>query len=196
MAHVTPAVWGPAEAALGRPAERTWTYEIGAAEMDMVVSSTRGQTRLHDVTVFIFGAGGALALIKKHNYPPGAWRAPGGGINPGEEFVAGARREAREETGLDVRLTRYLLRVHVTFTCSGRSQPWTTHVVLAEAGAGAELAVCDPKEIAGAKWGSLDELCGPIAEVLLGSGRGLFRYRVALHREVADLLKNKNGAGV
>ncbi|HYF94923.1 MAG TPA: NUDIX domain-containing protein [Symbiobacteriaceae bacterium] len=185
---MTEAVWGPAEASLGRPGERNWSYEIGEAEMDMVVSSTRGQTRLHDVTIFIFNAGGEAALIKKHSYPPGAWRAPGGGINPGEPFAFGARREAREETGLDVRLTRYLLRIHVTFTCGERRQPWTTHVVAAQAAGSAELAVGDPKEIAGARWGTLDELCGPIADVMLASGSGLFRYRVALHREVARLL--------
>ncbi|MDF2627949.1 MAG: hypothetical protein K0R39_1780 [Symbiobacteriaceae bacterium] len=187
MAHVTEAVWTPAEAALGRPEERSWTYEIGEAEMDMVVSSTRSQTRLHDVTLFVTNSAGELALIKKHNYPEGAWRAPGGGVNPGEPFEAGARREALEETGLNVRLTRYLLRVYVTFTCGARSQPWTTHVVLATAHDQA-LATGDPKEIAGVRWGTLDELCGPMAEVMLSSGRGLFVYRVALHREVARLL--------
>lgn len=187
MAHVNERVWAPAEAALGRPEERHWTFEIGEAEMDMVTASTRGQTRLHDVTVFIFSDRGELALIKKHNYPPGAWRAPGGGINPGEPFGDGARREAREETGLDVRLTRYVLRVHVTFTNGGRRQPWTTHVVTA-AVAGGELAVGDPKEIAGVRWGTLEELCGPIGDVLLASGRGLFRYRTALHAEVMRLL--------
>ncbi|HWI62541.1 MAG TPA: NUDIX hydrolase [Symbiobacteriaceae bacterium] len=188
MAHVTNAVWAPAEAALGRPVELTWTYEIRPAEMDMVVSSTRGQTRLHDVTLFIQRADGAIALIKKHGYPEGAWRAPGGGINPGEPFEAGAQREAREETGLAVALTRYLLRIYVTFTCGERRQPWTTHVVLAEP-EGEDLSVGDPKEIAGVRWGTLAELCGSIADVMLNSGSGLFRYRVALHREVARMLQ-------
>jgi len=98
LAHVTPAVWAPAEALLGRPAEAAWTYPISAPEMAMVVSSTRGQSRLHDVTLFIFGTGPDLALIRKPGYPEGAWRAPGGGINPGEPFVDGAAREALEET--------------------------------------------------------------------------------------------------
>lgn len=187
MAHVTKAVWAPAEADLGKAAEYTWTYEILPAEMQMVVSSTRGQTRLHDVTLFIFGPSGELALIRKHGYPAGAWRAPGGGVNPGEAFSDGAAREALEETGLTVRLTRYLARIHVTFTCGETRQPWTTHVVTAVTDQ-EQMATGDPKEIDGVKWGSLEELCGPIAEVLLGTGRGLFRYRVALHREVARLL--------
>jgi 8-oxo-dGTP pyrophosphatase MutT (NUDIX family) len=162
--------------------------------MAMVVSSTRGQTRLHDVTVFLFNQAGQLALIKKHSYPPGAWRAPGGGIHPGETFCDGARREALEETGLHVRLTRYLLRVHVTFTCGGQVQPWVTHVVtgeLEDEAEGQTLATGDPREIAGVSWGTLEDLCGPIADVMLGTGTGLFRYRVALHREVARLLRDR-----
>lgn len=188
LAHVTEALWAPVEALFGKPEVRHWRYPILDREMQMVVSSTRGQTRLHDVTILAFNRQGELALIRKHGYPPGAWRAPGGGINPGEAFVEGAAREALEETGLRVTVTRYLLRVFVTFTCNGVEQPWTTHVVVAESD-DPEPAVGDPKEIAGVRWGTLDELCGPIAAVMLATGTGLFAYRVALHREIRDLLK-------
>ncbi|OTA41830.1 MAG: hypothetical protein A6D92_03520 [Symbiobacterium thermophilum] len=186
MAHMTGEVLARAEAELGRPVVLTWRYPILPDEMAMVVASTRGQQRLHDVTLFIFDPAGRLALIRKHHYPPGIWRAPGGGVKPGEEFAAGAAREGWEETGLAVRVTRYLLRVHVTFTCGGQEQPWTTHVVLAE-GEG-DPATRDPREIGGVKWGSMEELCGPIADAMLATGRGLFAYRVALHRQVAQLL--------
>lgn len=186
MAHVTGEVLARAEAELGRPVVHTWRYPIGPAEMEMVVSSTRGQRRLHDVTLFIFNPAGRLALIRKHNYPPGIWRAPGGGVAPGEELAVGAAREAWEETGLSVRITRYLLRVHVTFTCGERVQPWATHVLLAEAEG--EPSIRDPKEISAVAWGSLEELCGPIADAMLATPRGLFTYRAALHRAVAKLL--------
>lgn len=187
MAHVNEAVYAPAEDALGKPVILTVRYPISADEMAMVVSSTRGQTRLHDVTLFIFNEEGQLALIRKHGYPPGAWRAPGGGVDPGEPFLDGAAREAFEETGLRVVPDRYLLRVYVTFTCEGTEQPWTTHVVTAKTSDGAP-AIHDPKEIAGVKFGSLTELTGPIAKVLRGTGRGLFAYRADLHDEVAKLL--------
>jgi 8-oxo-dGTP pyrophosphatase MutT (NUDIX family) len=187
MAHVTAEVLARAEALLGSPAERVWRYPIRPQEMQMVVSSTRGQTRLHDVTLFIFNPAGQIALIRKHGYPPGAWRAPGGGVAPGEPFIDGAAREALEETGLSVTLTRYLLRVKVLFTCGELEQPWTTHVVIAQAGEG-EPVTRDPKEIESVAWGSVADLCGPIARAMLTAGSGLFTYRVAIHREVARLL--------
>lgn len=187
MAHVNTALLARAEALLGRPDERLWRYPIRPKEMQMVASSTRGQTRLHDVTLFIFNPAGQIALIRKHGYPPGAWRAPGGGVAPGEAFAEGAVREALEETGLPVTLTRYLLRVKVNFTCGDQEQPWTTHVVTAVAG-NAQPATLDPKEIESVAWGSLVDLCGPVAAAMLSAGSGLFTYRVALHREVARLL--------
>jgi len=41
-----------------------------------------------------------VALIRKPHFADGIWRPPGGGIKPGEDFVAGAVREALEETGI------------------------------------------------------------------------------------------------
>jgi 8-oxo-dGTP pyrophosphatase MutT (NUDIX family) len=187
MAHVTPELLAPFEAVYGRPRVLHWRYPISPPEMRMVVSSTRGQTRLHDVTLFIFNRKGEIALIRKPGYPDGAWRAPGGGVDPGETFEEGAVREALEETGLHVRLTRYLLRFHVDFTCEGQVQPWTTHVLTAET-ADEAVATNDPGEIDGGKFGTVAELCGPIAAVLRGTGRGLFAYRSDLHDEVARLL--------
>lgn len=187
MAHMKGEALTRAEARLGRPEERVWRYPIHPQEMQMVASSTRGQTRVHDVTIFIFNPAGQVALIRKHGYPPGAWRAPGGGIAPGEELIDGAVREALEETGLHVVVNRYLLRVQVTFTCGDQEQPWTTHVVTALADDPAP-ATQDPREIETVAWGSMTDLCGPVAEAMLVSGSGLFTYRVALHREVARLL--------
>jgi 8-oxo-dGTP pyrophosphatase MutT (NUDIX family) len=108
------------------------------------------------------------------------WRPPGGGIKPNEDFVAGAVREALEETGLHVELTRYLVASDVTFTNAGRELPWRTHVFLAETH-DSELAPSDPDEIEEARWGTLDELAGPLRERLLATGRAFWRYRVALH---------------
>lgn len=184
---VTREVLARAEAQFGHPEVRTWQYPISPREMDMVISSTKGQTRLHDVTFLTFNPAGQVLLIRKHNFPPGVWRVPGGGIKPGEELAEGAAREALEETGLPIQVERYLLRVHVTFTCGDRVQPWTTHVVTASA-PNEEPVTRDPREIESVRWGSMEDLCGPITQAMLASGRSLFVYRVALHREIGRLL--------
>jgi len=55
----------------------------------------------------IFAREGELyVVIIRRGRPPrqGAWTIPGGRIEPGETSAEAARREAREETGLDVRV--------------------------------------------------------------------------------------------
>ena len=53
--------------------------------------------------------GGAkkIVLIERKN-PPAGWAIPGGFVDYGESLEDAARREAKEETGLDVTLLRQL----------------------------------------------------------------------------------------
>lgn len=50
---------------------------------------------------------GGIVLIERKN-PPHGWAIPGGFVDYGETVEAAAVREAKEETGLDVRLTGLL----------------------------------------------------------------------------------------
>jgi ADP-ribose pyrophosphatase YjhB (NUDIX family) len=159
------------------PTELRWEGEITDPEWAM---ATHNPSRTHDVTLLILDPSQRLALIRKPPFAPGVWRPPGGGIKPGEDFVAGAVREALEETGLHVELRRYLVASLARFRNGGRELAWQTHVLRAET-ADEELAPDDPGEIAGARWGTLDELAGPLRERLLATGRAFWRYRVALH---------------
>ena len=47
---------------------------------------------------------GAIVLVRRKHPPPG-WALPGGFVEAGESAAAAARREFREETGLDVELS-------------------------------------------------------------------------------------------
>jgi 8-oxo-dGTP pyrophosphatase MutT (NUDIX family) len=97
-------------------------------------------------------------------------------------------REALEETGLRVELRRYLVEAHARFRNGGRELPWITHVLLAET-EDTDLAPNDPVEIAEARWGTLEELAGPLRSILLGTGRAFWRYRVALHDAALQALR-------
>jgi 8-oxo-dGTP pyrophosphatase MutT (NUDIX family) len=160
--------------------------EISAAERDLVAMSTR-KGRYHDVTFFVF-SGERLALIRKPHYAPGLWRPPGGGLREGEDFVAGVAREAVEELGVEIELRRYLVETRARFTHGDDTIPWQTHVVEATTAADI-LAPVDVREISAARWGTIAELGGPIRERLLATGRGLWRYRVALHDTAASALE-------
>jgi len=46
---------------------------------------------------------GGIVLVRR-KYPPPGWALPGGFVEAGESAATAARREFREETGLDVEL--------------------------------------------------------------------------------------------
>jgi 8-oxo-dGTP pyrophosphatase MutT (NUDIX family) len=181
--HVDEAVLASVRERFGEPALLEWDGEVSDPELAMIVYSP---TRRHDVTLFVFN-GERLALIRKPHFPEGIWRTPGGGIKPGEEFVAGVVREAREELGVEVELDRYLVRARAVFRFADVAVPWQTHVFSAST-TDEHLAPLDTHEIAEARWGTAAELRGPIRENLLATGRALWRYRVALHDAAAAAL--------
>ncbi len=171
--------------------------EISPAEFEMLRGSQK-HGRNHDITLFIFEDRGyqQFAAIAKHMFPPGAYRAPSGAADPGEDLEAGAKREALEETGLHIELDRFILRVDAIFSCGTEKEPWKSLVFTAFATDGV-LAQRDTNEIREVRWLSLEELQGPVRRVLLDTGMGLFRYRVALHdaavEEIERLRRSRRG---
>jgi 8-oxo-dGTP pyrophosphatase MutT (NUDIX family) len=100
----------------GRPERVSFRIPVLAKEFAYIRSSQK-HGRCHDTTVYI-RKGDAFVVIAKPFYPPGQYRAPSGGLKPGESIGAGIAREMREETGCDVVLSRFLLVSHVTFALS------------------------------------------------------------------------------
>lgn len=168
----------------GTPVELEWTGDVSEREHAL---ATYDPKRTHDVTLLILDSQSRLALIRKPHFAEGVWRPPGGGIKVGEDFVTGAEREAFEETGLSVRLERYLVASRAHFLYEPHDVPWRTHVFSARTD-DAELAPQDTAEIAGARWGTLEELAGPLRERLLATGHAFWRYRVALHDAALESL--------
>jgi 8-oxo-dGTP pyrophosphatase MutT (NUDIX family) len=167
----------------GLPEHITLEYQMRPDEFDRLRHSQKSG-RNHDVTFFILIAGKVVA-ISKPDYPPGVYRAPSGGIAPGEDFELGALREAREETGLDVQLDKYLLRASVRFSCGSAEVNWTTHVFTARPRdtidqSDLKLEPIDRVEIKEARLVTIEELCGPIRQALISSGSTGLRYRAEL----------------
>ena len=90
----------------GKPQVLYLEHEIGDKELAFVRSSQK-HGRAHDLTFFIFN-NDHLALIRKPMFRRPIYRAPSGGLNPGESFEEGAKREALEETGLNVEIVDVL----------------------------------------------------------------------------------------
>ncbi len=179
-----------AERRFGKPHILHWEHEIGEDELAFV-KATQKHGRAHDVTLFIF-RNDHLALIRKPMFQRPIYRAPSGGLNRGESFEEGAKREAREETGLEIELETYLLRIHIRFKSEDDYLDWTSHVFKARA-AGGHLETRDKSEIAETIYGTIEELQGPIRQALLKSGRGLLAYRVALTDATVEILQGTGG---
>jgi len=189
--HVDEVVLRPVRERFGTPAVLPWEGEISDVEWRI---ATYNPSRTHDVTLFILDPDERLALIRKPHFSEGVWRPPGGGVKPDEEFVAGSVREALEETGLRVELERYLVASEAVFRNGGRELPWRTHVFLARTD-DTTLAPNDPGEIEAARWGTLEELGGPLRTTLLATGRAFWRYRVALHDAALQQLEHLRNRG-
>ena len=92
-------------------------------------------------------------------------------------MVDGVRREVYEETGLDVDVERYALRLGALFTSEGRERPWTSHVFVARHRSG-ELDPVDRHEIESAAWCTLARFRDEVAPVLRAAGWGRYAYRL------------------
>jgi 8-oxo-dGTP pyrophosphatase MutT (NUDIX family) len=183
------------ESKYGHPRELVMSFPMNPSEFEMLRES-RKDGRDSDATFFIF-KDGKVIVIAKPWYPEGLYRAPSGGIKPGEDVELSAKREAYEETGVQIRLEKYLLRICVTFTCGESSEGWNSHVFTAEYLSG-DLHPIDTREIAKVNLLSLEELSG-LKERLLQQDSGGLHYRAALTEaaieEIHSRQEKKHGEG-
>src|SRR3972149_9222707 len=98
----------------GRPRRASFVVDVSGEEFARIRRSQKNG-RNHDVTLYIKKKD-KLVVIAKPFYPPGLYRAPSGGLKPGEGVIEGLNREMLEEAGCEIRLDRFLLRTSVTFT--------------------------------------------------------------------------------
>jgi len=121
------------------------------------------------VDAVIADPAGRIVLIKRNN-PPLGWAIPGGYVDEGEHFHDACRREAREETGLEVELVAQL------FTYSDPRRDPRQHnastVYAARVPAGAQPKGAD--DAAEARWFAEEEV--PWSELCFDHGQILRDY--------------------
>ena len=186
--YITQEVLNRLEQKYGVPRILRTAYTMNQQSFDLLKWSMR-HGRAHDVTLFI-SEGDKIAVIRKPSYPPEVYRPPSGGVEPGEDFETGALREAYEETGLEIQLQKYLLKVYVNFSFGDETVFWASHVFAAQA-MGGRLQPVDTKEIADARWVTFDELNTNLLEALQKSESAGLRYRAEL--QAATLQQYREG---
>ena len=170
----------------GEPKRVSFSAPFLEFECDLVRrSAIKG--RNHDITCFIRKDNGYVT-IQKHAYADsGIHRAPSGGARFGESLEDAARREMQEETGLEIRLLRFVLDAKLDVVCNDEIIPWRSLVFLAES-IGGDMKPLDTFEIYDVRISTREEMLGKIHQLMLDSGWGGFSYRAFLTRNFFEQL--------
>lgn len=171
----------------------------------------RKTDRVGEVCMVIRRPNGKLLLSIKSVYPRGAHRLPTGGVGIGEPIFAAVFRETQEETGLSVRLRRFLAlisyrpaRTGEMNSSSARADEPVFHTfafLLEETGG--TLGVQDPSELI-EEYVEIDPAELPqVADRLealpesdrgmVGSWRDWGSFRAIVHRAVHEALTGNGG---
>ncbi len=186
--YLTAETIGRIEQIYGTPEVISSRFEMNPNEFEGLKASQK-HGRSHDVTLFI-RKDDQYIVNAKHFYPKGLYRAPSGGINPDEDFVRGATREALEETGCQIELVRYILRSEVEFYSESETVAWTSYVFLADYLSG-DLIPQDTREIREVSLADIDSFTH-FRKMMLASDKGGFHYRAFLQDKVLDILNSRN----
>jgi 8-oxo-dGTP diphosphatase len=102
--------------------------------------------------------GNRILLVQRARPPfQGYWSLPGGGLELGETVEQGAIREVREETGLEVELTRFLGFRNAIERDSDERVRWHYTIFYFD-GQVVGGSLCPGDDAAGVKWVSLPEV--------------------------------------
>ena len=156
--------------------------------------------RYGEVCMVVRRPNGMLLTAIKTFYPPGAFRLLTGGIHHGEPILDALLRETEEETGLEVRVLRFLAAVSYrqpTEPADGPPGFWTFAFLLDETGgslqcadpgeqleAFQEIEVVDLPRIAA----RLEALTSDQSPDINGRWSDWGRFRAVIHRAVWEAL--------
>jgi len=169
----------------GSPVERSYVHRAGKS----FFANLAEQKRLCEVVILLRRRNGLYLVHTKEFYPTGVYRMLSGGVEPGEDLMAALKREALEETGLEVRVERFLGILHHRFLWRGQSLPFVSYLFLVVEEGGV-LACSDPREaITGFREAGLREVAdlADRLESLPADWADWGRFRATAHRLVGEL---------
>jgi len=168
-----------------------WTEETIEFSHPQDLEWLRAKRRLsEEVVLTIRRPNGKLLLHTKSFYPTGIYRLPSGSIEEGEGILEAARREAREETGLEVEVEKLLAVLKYRLLWEGESLPFTSYLLLLRE-KGGRLGTSDAAE---AITGFREVKAADLVEVarklrgLEGRWQAWGQMRARAHKLAADLL--------
>jgi NAD+ diphosphatase len=132
--------------------------------------------RLSPAIIVLVERGDEVLLARGQNFAPGVYSTLAGFVEPGESLEGAVHREIYEESGIELTDVRYF-----------GSQPWpfphSLMIGFTARYASGEIAI-DPKEIADARWFTIDTL--PRVPQKLSIARRLIDSYVAKHGPPLD----------
>lgn len=168
----------------GVPEERTFGIAVTEKEFNRIKAS-QVDGRNHDVTAYI-KKGDDVIVIAKHIYPPDLYRAPSGGLKPGEDFHTGLFREVSEETGCKIEIERFVMRTAVSFIHGGQMIYWRSFIFLCNYLSG-DFDYTDKDEIREVRLAGWDEF-EEFGRIMRQTDLGGLHYRAVMHEELEKLL--------
>lgn len=182
--HVVPRYPGD-EVAPAWKDRRRWSY----GDLEPIARKLRGATSVDDLpetasaATHALGAasvivdGSAQVLLVRHTYGRRNWEIPGGLSEAGESAEETARREVREELGVDIEIESL---TGVYWEPGWRHIGGHHFVFRAHLTDGAQPRAADPKEIADLGWFSAEALPRPISDFTTQRIRDALGRRPAL----------------
>ncbi|MBB17497.1 hypothetical protein CMK22_19705 [Candidatus Poribacteria bacterium] len=183
--YITQQILDKIEQKYGQPQTYHTTCAMNKIEFDLLKWSMR-KGRAHDITPFVFHNSN-VAVIRKPSYPEEIYRPPSGGIEPGEDFESGIKREIYEETGLHIKIEKYVLKTYVDFYFEDQVVNWITHVFTAKATTN-DINPIDQQEISDARWATIEELETTLLSSLRQSTSAGLRYRAEIQSATLEII--------